>query len=405
MKAVGLIVEYNPFHNGHLHHLQQAKKIGTADVVVAVMSGSFLQRGEPAIIDKFHRAKAALAGGVDILLELPYAYAVQSSRLFAKGSVLSLHALGVDSICFGSESGNIADFLQGYRFLRENNDTYISILKSSLKQGVSYPAASKHAYDQIGLAADYIDLAQPNNVLGMSYVREILDRRLPIEPYTIPRLKSKHHDTVIEGNIASATSIRKSLLATSNEPGVANALPEETMNQLVDYKKMAGVWHDWEQYFPFLNYRVQTMSHDELALISGVEEGLEFKIKHTAGNVSSFHEWVQAVKSKRYTWTRLQRMFTHILMNTKKKDLDLLTVSENVPYIRLIGFNKQGQAYLNHVKKDLDIPLVTGFSKQMDPMLQMEEQAAHAYYSILDPSARKKLFRQELQGPIRMDTT
>ncbi|MDY0396289.1 nucleotidyltransferase [Virgibacillus halophilus] len=319
MNAVGLIVEYNPFHNGHLHHLNQAKETANADVVAAVMSGSFLQRGEPAIIDKFHRAKAALAGGIDIILELPYAYAVQSSRLFAKGSVLSLYELGVESICFGSESGKIDDFLQGYYFLKENEETYTSTLKSSLKQGVSYPAASKIAYDKIGLANNNFDLTQPNNVLGMSYVNEVLGRNLPIKPMTIPRIKSQHHDMKITGNIASATSIRKELLHNINKTKIRDTIPDGTMEQLVEYRRRTGLWHDWEQYFLLLNYRVQTMSHEELALIAGVDEGLEFRIKETASTVSSFHEWVQAVKSKRYTWTRLQRMFTHILTNTTKK--------------------------------------------------------------------------------------
>src|SRR5699024_1743363 len=146
MKASGLVVEYNPFHNGHLFHVQQAKKISSADCIIAVMSGSFLQRGEPAIIDKFHRTKTALASGVDIVLELPYAYAVQSSELFAKGAIHTLQKIGVDSLCFGSESGNISDFITSYNTLKEKNETFKRILKKSLNNGYSFPEASKEAY-------------------------------------------------------------------------------------------------------------------------------------------------------------------------------------------------------------------------------------------------------------------
>src|SRR5690625_4486826 len=178
MRACGLIVEYNPFHNGHLYHINQAKTATSAECMIAVMSGSFLQRGEPAIIDKFHRTKAALQAGVDIVVELPYAFAVQSSRYFAKGSVLTLHAMKASSICFGSESGNIDLFYKGVAQINKHEREYDETIKAYLKKGYSFPVASQRAYEQIGLHD--LDLMQPNNILGFSYVRTMIDHQLPI---------------------------------------------------------------------------------------------------------------------------------------------------------------------------------------------------------------------------------
>src|SRR5690625_3192239 len=197
MRACGLIVEYNPLHNGHVYHIQSAKKVSKADCMIAVMSGPFLQRGEPAIIDKFHRAKAALASGVDIILELPYPYAVQSSQNFAKGAVQTLHEIGVSSICFGSESGMITDFTTSYHLFKKKESLYTETLQENLKLGMSFPQASMLSLEKIGLTTHQMDLSQPNNILGFSYVRTILENNLPIEPFTIKREKNDFHEQII----------------------------------------------------------------------------------------------------------------------------------------------------------------------------------------------------------------
>lgn len=398
MKACGLIVEYNPFHHGHLYHLREAQKSSQADCMIAVMSGSFLQRGEPAIIDKFHRAKAALASGIDIILELPYAYAVQSSDLFAKGSVHTLHQIGASSICFGSESGNAAHFAAGYKLWQEKQTMYQNILQKQLKQGEAFPEASRKAYLGIGLTDPDMDLTQPNNILGFSYVKTILEANLPIKPLTIERVNSHYHDQTITGSIASATSIRERLLHESFiSPQTAATMPAETREQLWNYKQKAIAWHTWEQYFPFIHYRVMTMTLAELANIQGVDEGLENRLKKTAKAATSFVNWMEAMKTKRYTWTRLQRMFVHILTNTKKTDMRTIIEQDTVPYVRLLGLTKTGQAYLHTVKKEMNVPLITSLGRKMDPLLDVEEKASHAYYSVVPPEKREKLFKQELQ--------
>ncbi|WP_217585698.1 nucleotidyltransferase [Lentibacillus saliphilus] len=407
MQACGLVVEYNPFHNGHVYHIEQSKIESGADCIIAVMSGSFLQRGEPAIIDKFHRAQAALSGGADIVLELPYVFSVQGSSYFADGAVRILHELGVDTLCFGSESGDIKKFEHGYEQLSHNFTEYRSVLKESLSEGMSFPTASKRAYKSVGLDSEHMDLAKPNNILGFSYVRSIRDRTLPIRSLTIQRTKSNYHDPSIVHDIASATSIRNEIkqhkCVTTD---AARALPNTMRDMLTSYKAVASIWHDWEHYFPYLHYKVVTMTLSELACIHGVDEGLEHRIKKTAKTAESFEAWITALKTKRYTRTRLQRMFVHILTGTTKTDMARMSdPNASLPYVRILGMTKNGQAYLNKVKKTMQVPLITKLSNSVCDMLAHEERVSNVYYSILPPGARKRLFKQELSGPVLMNAS
>jgi len=402
MKACGLIVEYNPFHNGHVHHIQNARKLSGATCIIAVMSGSFLQRGEPAIIDKFHRAKAALQAGIDLVIELPYLYSVQHSDIFAKGTVRSLHELGVSSICFGSESGSISDFTANYANLKEKEQEYNEILKFYLDQGLSYPEASGKSQQHIGIRS--IDDTKPNNMLGFSYLKEIYNHNLPIQPLTIQRIKNDYHDPSITKDIASATSIRKQLFEKKRiTEEIADVIPPTSNEQLRCYKQKSGTWHEWEAYFPLLAYRVMSMSASELANTLGVEEGIEHRIKKTVKKAKSFSHWMNLIKTKRYTWTRIQRIFTHILTNTKKTDAIEINRELSVPYIRLLGFNQNGQAYLNKMKQNLQVPLLSSFKKNMHPVMETEEKVSLVYYSIMEPSIREQLMTQELQAPLRLE--
>lgn len=397
MKATGLIVEYNPFHNGHQYHIDEARKHTGADCLIAVMSGTFLQRGEPAIIDKFHRTKAALSSGVDIVLELPYAYAVQSSRYFAKGAVLSLYALHVSAICFGSESGKIAPFYDGIRKLNANEKQYNETVQSYIKQGLSFPAASDKAYKEIGI--EEIDLFQPNNILGFSYVRTIIENNLPMEATTIKRKSNHFHDETITGKIASATSIRKELKKDTISDQLNETIPAQTKIQLERYKEKAGLWHDWEAYFPYLYYRITTMTAEQLANIHGVDEGLETRIKNAIHHARSFSDLMDRVKTKRYTQVRLQRMFVHILTNTTKKQIEPFIQANRVPYIRLLGMTETGRAYLNKIKKTIETPIISNLNKQHDE-IYLDERALQTYYSILPIEKRNELHKQEFQLPI-----
>lgn len=399
MKACGLVVEYNPLHNGHLYHINRAKKKSNAHCIIAIMSGSFLQRGEPAIIDKFHRTKVALQSGVDIVLELPYVYAVQNSDLFAKGAIHSLHAIGVSDICFGSESGDIDEFISSYHIFSQKKTAFEQALQKFLQKGLSFPRASKKAFSQVGLT-EQLNLAKPNNILGFSYVKTILENNIDIQPLTIKRIDADYHDENIVGTITSATSIRyelfKNNLLTSH---IKNTMPAETKKALINYKRLTDVWHQWENYFPFLKYRVSTMSPNQLANIHDVQEGLQYRIIETEKEATSFEHWMKLLKTKRYTWTRLQRIFTHILTNTTKEEIKSIH-DQSIPYIRMLGFTKTGQKYLGQIKSDMDIPIITHFSREQPYMLSLEEKASKAYYSILKPKLKKQLLNQERERPI-----
>lgn len=398
MKACGIIVEYNPFHQGHVHHIKESKLKANADIIIAVMSGNFLQRGEPAIIDKFHRAKAAIQTGVDIILELPYPYAVQSSESFAKGAVYSLYELGASSICFGSEAGTIHPFIQATSMLNQSKETYEQVLHKQLDQGDAFPLASNKASDAIGL--DTLNMNQPNNILGLSYTKTILNNQLPIKPLTIKRIHNEYHDTSIHHSIASATSIRNELLNNGITSNILNTLPASSIEQIQQYKNKTTIWHDWEAYFPYLHYKIMTMESSQLKDLLGVDEGLEYRIKETAFNAMTFSDWLNKIKTKRYTVTRLQRMFTHILTHTTKEENEMYKKLTSVPYLRLLGMSDDGRNYINQKKKQLNIPLITNLKRDLPFNLRVDERATNIYYSILQPKQRKILRQQEFIGPI-----
>lgn len=398
MKACGLVVEYNPFHNGHLYHLRKAAEKSGADCTIAVMSGSFLQRGEPAIIDKIHRAKAALHSGVDIVIELPFPYAVQSSELFAKGALLSLHSIGASFVCFGSESGDISQFESGVDSLLHNETLFNRSIQVNLDMGHSYPKASNEAYKAIGI--DQLDLFQPNNILGFSYVKTIVENNLPIQPITIKRIHNEYHDESISSKISSATSIRKEVMNHDITEKIIETLPQSSLFYFRQYNNLANQWHYWKQYFPYLHYKVMSMTHDELAAIQGVDEGLEYRIKRTATAATSFDDWLERIKTKRYTYVRLQRIFVHILTNTTKKDINRFVQSDHVPFIRLLGMSNTGQAFLNQQKKAIDVPIFTNLNRHNSKALFMDERATNIYYSVLSPKRRINLRKQEFKLPI-----
>ncbi|MBR7552782.1 nucleotidyltransferase [Allobacillus sp. GCM10007491] len=401
MRTCGLIVEYNPFHNGHAYHLEQSIHKTNADVTIAVMSGNFLQRGEPAITDKFSRTRAALTSGVDLVVELPHVYACQYADLFSKGAIATLDALGVEQVCFGSESGNIQPFLDGYNKWSTGKAVFEKTLKEALKSGSSFPQASREAYRKLNLTSENFDLSQPNNILGFSYVKAIKELNANIEPVTVRRTKSHYHDEEIEYSIASATSIRKELfnqhLMTTH---AKQAMPQSTVNELETYLQTAGRWHEWEGYFSLLRYIVQVTPIEGLQQIHGVIEGLEYRLKETADKVNYFHEWLERLKTKRYTYTRVQRVFVHLLTQLKAEDMLKARETDQVPYVRILGMNEQGRSFINKQKKKMTVPLISNLQQMTHEFLTIEERATNAYYAVIEPEIARKLKKQELTGPI-----
>ncbi|WP_185819785.1 nucleotidyltransferase [Salibacterium salarium] len=401
MKAVGLIVEYNPFHNGHQYHVQAAKKAANADVVVCVMSGYFLQRGEPALLPRRDRTLMALQGGADLVVELPYIFSSQHAGWFAQGAISVLDKLGVDTVCFGSEHGEITPFIKLLDFLETKSQTYDTYIKAFSKQGYSFPKAASLAFAKLDPDKDCPDLSQPNNVLGYHYMRAINYLNCSITPETIKRTASHYHDKNLSGSsISSATSIRRSLIENSKTPDkIHNVVPASTFQVIQDFLNNGGHYYNWEQYFCFLQAKTLTLSSAFLSEIYEAEEGLHHRFQTLIKTHSSFQSFMTALKTKRYTWTRLQRLAVQVLTGTLKSEARLALETQQADHIRILGMNSSGQAYLNQIKKHIDIPVFSTLPKNKTPQQQLDEKAAMAYYTVLPPSIRKVKWDQEYKQP------
>ncbi|GIN91479.1 nucleotidyltransferase [Siminovitchia terrae] len=403
MKSVGIVAEYNPFHNGHLYHLSQSKEVSKSEVAIVVMSGNFLQRGEPAIVSKWARTKMALLAGADIVIELPYAFAVQKAETFALGSVYLLDALKCSSICFGSESGSIDPFLHTMELLKEQEDLYNQKIKSYIKEGVSYPKALSLAFSDLEKNKDSVDLSMPNNILGYHYISAADKLNSSMQFFTIKRNTAEHNDqTIHDDRIASATSIRKLIREEGNLNRMRPYVPESTFAEMNVYYNTYGHFHDWEDYWPYLQYRLITMGEEELNQMYDIEEGLPYRLQKAAQTAENFQSFMELIKTKRYTWTRLQRICTHALTNTSKADIK--SVGETPGYIRLLGMSANGREYLNKVKKDLSLPLVSTVSSFPQDLLALDRKAALVYSQVLKEPARSRLLSMEYaQPPIMAD--
>jgi predicted nucleotidyltransferase len=379
MKSVGVIVEYNPFHNGHAFHINKAREVSEADIVIAVMSGNFLQRGEPALVSKWTRAKMALFAGVDIVFELPYQFATQQAETFAKGSVSLLAAAGCDSICFGSESGNIDTFEKTFNFIQAHHSFFQQQIKSHISDGISYPKALSLAFTDLGPDETMVDLSKPNNILGFHYINAIRNQSKRIDVFTIQRKNAHYHDeNFTSETIASATSIRKALFKQNNPmEEIVQYLPKTSFDLLLDYKEKFGSFHSWEQYWPYLKFKLLQSSPDDLREIYEVEEGIENRFLSCVLQADSFEQFMNMIKTKRYTWTRLQRICLHILMNAKKTEMRSL--SSKISYLRLLGMSERGRKYLNKQKHQLSIPLISKLSAYKGDEINLDIRASRIY--------------------------
>ncbi|ULT58477.1 nucleotidyltransferase [Neobacillus drentensis] len=401
MNAVGLIVEYNPFHNGHAFHLAASKEAAGAEVVIAVMSGNFLQRGEPALVSKWYRTKMALLNGVDIVFELPYMFAVQKAEIFASGAISILDAAGCDSVCFGSESGELSSFTQTIDFMNEQKQQLEENIHRFIATGVSYPKAVSLAYHQLSDYNSYLDLAKPNNILGIEYIKAIRNQQSTLKPLTVPRKNADYHDEHFASEtIASATSIRKAIFSKEgDQKSISQYVPAPTNQLLLDYLQKYQAFHQWENYWDYLKFRLLTSSPDELRDIYEVEEGLEHRLLAAALTSGSFHEFMERIKTKRYTWTRLQRTCVHILTNTKKGQM--AGPSNQATYLRLLGMTNKGKEYLNKRKKDFSLPLVSKLSSYKEKEILLDLKAARVYSLGIAKHPTKELMNQEFtQQPI-----
>lgn len=385
MRACGIVVEYNPLHNGHLHHLKKSKELSGCDVVIGVMSPNFVQRGEPAIVSKKERVQAALDAGVNIVVELPTLYAVENANIFAKYALQILNELKVNSICFGSESGNTESFLEKYSkssLLTPHLDFLVSDL---MDEGYSYPKAMAMALKQM----DEIRLETPNDILGLAYYNEIKKNNYPIEMHTIHRVNNYNDDSLNYENV-SAKAIREALKKSSD---IAEFTP----------MKLDGELFYLDEYFDLLKYKILTMSADELKQIHLMEEGIENLFKKKIVDAHSMNDFINSCVSKRYTFARIKRTIVHILLNTKK-DFAKEMLSQNIKYVRLLGIDKKGSEYLKEKRKDIEVPVLSKFRGNSFALLQYEKQATYTYASVKSEELRSKSYEEEhFLFPIRIN--
>lgn len=374
MKKIGIICEYNPFHNGHLYHISKIKEMFDDSLIILVMSGNFTQRGEASIIPKYSKCDIALLSGIDLVIELPFIFATQSADVFAKTSIEILDKLNVDYVVFGSETNDI-NKLTMLAKTQINNKKYDKLVKEYLDKGVNYPTALSKALYQ--LTDKKID--KPNDILGVSYIREILKLNSNITPICIKR-SNDYNSIELNDNITSASSIRYALL---NGDNVKNYVPE----YVYDYLKNPIFT---KNYFNLLKYKI--MTENTLEEYQTVDEGIQNRIKKCIINSKDLDDLILKVKTKRYTYNKLSRMFIHILCNLKKEEVKKYN---KISYIRVLGFNIKGRNYLNEIKKDIDIPLITNFSRTNDPILDIEMRSTCVYASILNEKDKINLIESE----------
>ena len=372
MNLLGLIVEYNPFHNGHKDHLEKSKEITNATHTVAIMSGSFLQRGEPALFDKYTRAEMAVKNGVDLVIELPTLYACQSAEIFSHGAVATLNSLNcVNSLCFGSEEGNI-DILQTISeiLVKEPSD-FKTTLKNFLDEGIVFPVArSKALYEYIKnnhlleLSEDELQqvLNSSNNILGIEYIKSLIKLNSSIKPYTITRIASKYNSTDIESNICSATAIRNSLKDNTDLKLIENVVPLHTFNE-INHKINTNFNPVFDYMFYDLLSSTIIRDVDNLTKYFEVNEGIENKIYSNVFTSKNLEELINSTKSKRYTMTKIKRTLNNILLGINRDDVIKVKDLDRVPYIRILAFNNKGREIIKKIKTSSDIEIITKFSK------------------------------------------
>ncbi|MBP3040259.1 nucleotidyltransferase [Bacillaceae bacterium Marseille-Q3522] len=404
MKAVGVIVEYNPFHNGHAYHLQKAREKSQADIIVAVMSGNFMQRGEPAFVSKWCRTEMALRGGCDLIFELPYRFATQNAQNFANGAVSMLDAIGCQALCFGSEDGDIDRFKRTFAFLSTHKNNYDRNVKQAIKKGVSYAKALHTAFQALSPNQSYIDLSQPNNILGYHYVKAVKSQQLNLELLTIPRKLAQYHDpSFASKQYASASSIRRTLFSAAGKlQDIKHVVPPSTYTLLGNYLHTYGQFQKWDHYWPFLQYRLLHISQQELQNIYEVEEGIENRIIAMAKEADHFQHFMELLKTKRYTWTRLQRICTHILTNSTKADM--MMKKEKATYLRLLGMTNKGKQYLQQIKKKTSVPIIAKVSAYKEKDMEADLRAARIYATGLQKQCQIPFLKKEFsQPPIIID--
>lgn len=376
-KVLGIIAEYNPFHNGHLYHLKESKKATGAEYTVAIISGNFTQRGSTSIIDKWKKTEMALQNGVDLIIELPVLYSISSSENFAEGSIKILNSLGIiDFLSFGSETSDIKILNNFANILYDEPKEYKKILSNYLDTGLSFPKARENALLEYIKNSEDVNtnfdnyknlLSSPNNILGIEYLKALKKYKSSIKPVCIKRSIADYNssDISINTSIASATAIRE-LIKNKNFNTIKTVIPEKSYSILADCINSGCIIPDLNCFEKEIIYVLRKMSIKEIANLPDVSEGLEFLIKKAVNSCNTLTELLNTIKSKRYTITRLQRILLYALLDISKKDMKLSKEVDS-PYIRVLGFNDNGKKLISKIMdKNPNQPLITSVKKFVD---------------------------------------
>lgn len=368
MKVLGIIAEYNPFHLGHLHHLDQSKALLAPDYTAAVLSGNFTQRGEAAITDKWVRTEMALRSGVDLVLELPAVYAVQSAERFAWGGIQVLNHMGcVTHVSFGSELGDLSPLQEAARMLNAEDSAFTERLYSHLKSGISYPAARLKALkDKLSDGAATLNsevlnqvLQSPNSILGIEYIKALMNTNSTIQPLTIPRIQAGYHDPQIKRGISSATAVRHEFFCRGFTKALSEAVTPSTL-QLLQKAFQAGRGPVRNQDLEGMILAVlRRASLTEIRSWPDIGEGLEHRISRCARAAQSLDDFLADIKTKRYVYTRLQRMMIHGLLGLTEEALSRFTAAGGPAYLRVLGFTADAAPLLKRMKETAKVPIIT----------------------------------------------
>lgn len=373
MQVTGIIAEYNPFHKGHEYHLKEARRQTGADFLFVVMGGNFMQRGEPSLVDKFARTKMALLGGADLVAELPTPFATGSAEFFARGAIELLHSSGiVHTLCFGSEAGNLDLMKTTARILVEEPPVYQKVLKEKMKAGCSFPAAREQAINaclHLALPETQEFFSSPNNILGIEYLKALFKKNSRITPYTILRKGSYHGESFSQAlscsskkepdsSFASASDVRKILKNSNREDCwklLTPHLPETTLSILKSQERFV----DLEDFASALHYRLLTASSPlDFSVYLDVTPDLSRRIFSLRHQFSGYNQFINLVKTRQYTRTRIARSLLHILLGISAEETELPRA------IRILGFKKSAAPLLKELQEKSTLPLVTKATDQ-----------------------------------------
>ena len=402
MKLLSIVAEYNPFHNGHKHHLLESLEKSHATHSMAIMSGSFLQRGEPALVDKWIRAQIAVKSGLDLVAELPFVYSCQSAEIFAYGAITTLDSLNVvDAVSFGCEDPDLNKIFQVAKILVEEPQEYKEVLKEQLKSGISYPKGRQYAVEAYLQGSGDI-LSNPNNILAIEYMKWLYSLKSSIKPIAIQRVHAGYHHEKSVNNYAGATYIRNQIQKTNSVKNIENLLPKETTEQLSIYEKTM-IYNFLSHYYTLIVGDLLKTSKEDMKDTFDVKEGLENRILKASIGSSTMDELLDQIISKRYTKTRIKRILINQLLNHKEEYVYKVFKNPNyTPYLRVLAFNDKGKEILREIREKSNIPIITNLSKDIKSLNEIQRYAiekdvlsTNYYYLMTNPSKLNEDYRRK----------